>query len=90
MAVESWWAEEGLEFRREGAVAWLVLNRPHRRNAVTVALRHALSDAIAETRLDPSIRAVVIAANGPVFCSGADLGEPDWTEIPVEHRRGTQ
>ena len=88
MAVETWWADEGLEFRREGAVAWLVLDRPHRRNAVSVALRHALTAAIAETRQDPEIRAVVVAATGSSFCSGADLGEPDWFETDPDRRRG--
>jgi 2-(1,2-epoxy-1,2-dihydrophenyl)acetyl-CoA isomerase len=90
MAVEEWWSEEGLEFRREGSVAWLVLNRPERRNAVTVALRHALRGAIQETRDDPEIRAVVVAGEGSAFCSGADLGEPDWIETEPERRRGGQ
>ncbi|EJW10054.1 Enoyl-CoA hydratase [Rhodovulum sp. PH10] len=63
--------------RREDAdgVALLVLDRPKARNALsdaTIAALHAALDAIAADR---SVRAVVLAAEGPAFCAGHDLKE---------------
>jgi 2-(1,2-epoxy-1,2-dihydrophenyl)acetyl-CoA isomerase len=83
------WAEAGLEFRVEDGVAWIVMNRPERRNAVTHPLRNALLGAIEEVRDDPGIRAAVVTGNGKAFCSGADLGEPDHIEIAPDNRRGS-
>jgi 2-(1,2-epoxy-1,2-dihydrophenyl)acetyl-CoA isomerase len=83
------WKEVGLEWRVEDGVAWIVMDRPHRRNAVTHPLRNALLEAIEEVRDDPAIRAAVVTGNGKAFCSGADLGEPDHIEIAPERRRGT-
>jgi len=59
----------------EGAVATLVLNRPASRNSLSVDLLATLVDAFATIATDPAIRAVVIAAAGPAFCSGHDLRE---------------
>jgi len=60
---------------RDGEIAMLVLNRPHPRNSLSEALLLALSAALDEIRSDKSIRAVVLAANGPAFCAGHDLKE---------------
>jgi enoyl-CoA hydratase/carnithine racemase len=58
-----------------GKIAVLTLNRPAARNALSEALLMALSDSLAAIAADRSIRAVVLAANGPVFCAGHDLKE---------------
>ncbi len=60
---------------REGDELHIVLNRPRRHNAVTMALRDALSEALILAAADDSIRAVHLSGNGPSFCSGGDLGE---------------
>ncbi len=59
----------------EGAVAWLTLNRPDSRNALSSALMTALADALREVEADPAIRVVVIGGAGPAFCAGHDLRE---------------
>jgi enoyl-CoA hydratase/carnithine racemase len=64
-----------LEVERAGAVARLTLNRPERRNALSRALLGRLEDAVAELADDAAARVVVLAARGPVFCSGHDLSE---------------
>jgi enoyl-CoA hydratase/carnithine racemase len=56
-------------------IAVLVLNRPDARNALSEAMLAVLSDMLATIAGDETIRAVVIAANGPAFCSGHDLRE---------------
>jgi enoyl-CoA hydratase/carnithine racemase len=58
-----------------GAVAVLMLNRPQARNALSEALLAAISGELASIAADSTVRAVVIAANGSVFCAGHDLRE---------------
>ncbi len=58
-----------------GGVATLTLNRPQARNALSEGLIGALAVAFAALAQDRSVRAVVIAANGPVFSAGHDLKE---------------
>jgi enoyl-CoA hydratase/carnithine racemase len=58
-----------------GAITVLTLNRPAARNSLSEALLDALSTAFGEIAADKSIRAVVLAANGPAFCAGHDLKE---------------
>jgi len=59
----------------EDAVARLILNRPASRNSLSEALLAELTDALESIGRDTSVRAVVIAAEGPAFCSGHDLRE---------------
>lgn len=58
-----------------GGIALLTLNRPDLRNTLSEALLAELGEAFATIAQDAEVRAVVIAANGPVFCAGHDLKE---------------
>jgi len=53
----------------------LTLNDPARRNALSEAMLGQLGAAFAEAGDDPSVRVIVLAANGPAFCAGHDLKE---------------
>src|SRR5262249_31635794 len=55
--------------------ATLTLNRPDKRNALSVELRDAISDALDDLVDDDAVKAVVITGNGPVFSAGFDLSE---------------
>ncbi|HYA68159.1 MAG TPA: enoyl-CoA hydratase/isomerase family protein, partial [Acidimicrobiales bacterium] len=57
--------------------AVLTLNRPERRNALSVGLRDEVSDALDELADDESVKAVVVTGAGAVFSSGFDLREFD-------------
>lgn len=57
----------------EGAIRYLTLNRPDKRNALNDALISALKDSLCEADHDDELRAVVIQGAGSDFCSGADL-----------------
>jgi enoyl-CoA hydratase/carnithine racemase len=59
----------------EDGIAWLTLNRPAQRNALSVGLMGALQDAMDAIGKDRKVKVVVIAANGPGFCAGHDLRE---------------
>jgi enoyl-CoA hydratase/carnithine racemase len=59
---------------RDG-IAVLTLNRPETRNSLSEAMVGALSEALAAIADDRSVRAVILAANGPAFSAGHDLKE---------------
>ena len=60
--------------RRDG-YAVVTLNRPEKRNALSVALRDAIADAIDELAADDTMRCIVITGAGAVFSAGFDLKE---------------
>ncbi len=60
-----------------GPIAMLTLNRPAARNSLSEAMLEALGDAFTAIAHERSVRAVVLAANGPAFSAGHDLKELD-------------
>ena len=68
-------SEAVLVVERGDGFATLTLNRPTKRNALSVELREAISDALETLAGDPEIKAVVITGAGPVFSAGFDLSE---------------
>lgn len=56
-------------------VTTLTLNRPKQFNALSQAMLSALQAALDAVAADPTVRVVVIAANGKAFCAGHDLKE---------------
>ena len=73
-----------VERRDEAGVRTLTLNRPGARNALSMAMIAALRAELAAIGDEAGVRAVVLAAAGPVFCAGHDLKElrarndPGW------------
>ena len=59
----------------QDGVAWLTLNRPAARNALSAPLMAALHAELDAIHADPAVRVVVIAGAGPAFCAGHDLRE---------------
>lgn len=53
----------------------LTLDRPHRRNALSFAMREALYEALEIAEIDNTITSVDVSGTGPVFCSGGELAE---------------
>lgn len=71
-----------------GPVCVLTLNRPDRRNALSLALRAHLRDQLDRIAVESRVRAVVLTGEGPVFCSGMDLKEAlDEVDSPEGERR---
>jgi enoyl-CoA hydratase/carnithine racemase len=58
-----------------GGIAILTLNRPQARNSLSEAMLEALGDAFTAIAHEGTVRAVVLAANGPAFSAGHDLKE---------------
>jgi enoyl-CoA hydratase/carnithine racemase len=59
----------------EAGIASLTLDRPSKRNALSLSLLQALDETITHLSHDSSARVVVLGGNGPIFSSGHDLGE---------------
>ena len=55
--------------------ARITLNRPERRNALSLALMQELIAALESASATPGVRAIVLAGAGPAFSAGHDLGE---------------
>ncbi|MCX7381679.1 MAG: enoyl-CoA hydratase [Alphaproteobacteria bacterium] len=64
-----------LRHRPADGVAWLTLNRPAARNALSFALMAELEAALDEAEVARDVRVIVLAGAGPAFCAGHDLRE---------------
>jgi enoyl-CoA hydratase len=60
---------------KDGEIARVWLNRPHKKNAVTVELLHRLDEIIREVDSDPELRVLILRGREGTFCSGFDLDE---------------
>ncbi|MBX6356121.1 MAG: enoyl-CoA hydratase/isomerase family protein [Micromonosporaceae bacterium] len=65
----------GLSRTDRDGVAWLALDRPDRRNALTIDLLRDLRATLVSIQDDPAVRVVVLSGAGEAFCAGADLKE---------------
>jgi enoyl-CoA hydratase/carnithine racemase len=77
---------ETIQVTHEGPVAVVTLNRPEKRNALSLELMLELIAALGEIGRSAEARAVILAAAGKVFCSGHDLGQMTGRDI-TEYRR---
>ena len=60
---------------REGACVSISLNSPQNNNALSVAMRDALSESFKTVAMDSSIHSVMVTGAGANFCAGGDLSE---------------
>lgn len=60
---------------KENHIAVLALNRPEKRNALSIALRDAIAACLDELEEDDTVSVVILRGNGPAFCAGFDLTE---------------
>ena len=68
-------------------VAWLTLNRPEKRNAMSGQMIEDLTQAALSLGARDTVRAVVLSGSGPDFCAGGDL---DWMRAQIEADRATR
>lgn len=66
--------QDELLIKRDGPIAVLTLNRPHRNNALTDGMLVKLGRTVLELQDDGTTRAVMLTGAGDVFCAGFDLG----------------
>ncbi len=68
----------------ESGIARLTIDRPEKRNALSIAVRDQMSDALDGLATDESLSVIVIDSVGPVFSAGFDLSEFEDPSIQDE------
>jgi enoyl-CoA hydratase/carnithine racemase len=66
---------EHILFENEGDIARITMNRPDKRNALSLAHMQELTECLKSVGESREARVVVLAGNGPAFCAGHDLSE---------------
>lgn len=61
--------------REPSGLAWIVLDRPDRRNAMTLAMWRELRDRVDDLGHSADVRVIALIGGGEHFCAGADIGE---------------
>jgi enoyl-CoA hydratase/carnithine racemase len=64
-----------IKFQVEDDIGFITLNRPEKRNALSMNLMAEMIDLLKSVKKDSRVRVVIIKAEGPVFSSGHDLSE---------------
>jgi enoyl-CoA hydratase/carnithine racemase len=77
---------ENICLSQEGPIATILLNRPEKRNALSLPMMLELTECLENIGRSRETRAVVLRAAGKVFCSGHDLGEMTGRNI-ADYRR---
>jgi enoyl-CoA hydratase/carnithine racemase len=72
--------------RPSDGVAVVTMRRSEKKNALSIALRDAIADALDALADDDTVRAVVLTGDGPVFCAGFDLTEFQEPDPELQRR----
>ena len=64
-----------MELHTDGPITRVVLDRPERRNALSLAVMREVIDILDDVETDPAARVVVVEGKGPAFSAGHDLAE---------------
>ncbi len=64
-----------IRVERDGEVAVISMNRPEKRNALSLAMMRELDGALAAVADEREVGAVILRGEGPAFCAGHDLRE---------------
>lgn len=81
-AGEHRWPLQYVRTEHRGHVAWVLLDRPAVLNSLNSEVLDQLASAFHRLRRESSVRAVVLAGAGPVFCAGADIAEMATKTVP--------
>ncbi|NRA03116.1 MAG: enoyl-CoA hydratase/isomerase family protein [Myxococcales bacterium] len=69
-------SQEDTLYEVRDRAAWITLNRPEARNALSAGLVTELYDHLEAANSDDAVRCIVLTGNGKAFCAGADLKNP--------------
>jgi enoyl-CoA hydratase len=84
---------QSLNYRKEGAVAVIQINRPQKKNSLNSELRHEMEEVMRAIAADTKQRAVILTGGEEIFCAGADISEIEGTasaEAAYQHAREFQ
>jgi enoyl-CoA hydratase/carnithine racemase len=78
---------EAVRYQREGGVAWLTMDRPDSRNALSLEVRQGLWDGFRRFNSDEAAAVMVLTGTGEsAFCAGGDLKEMADVSLRVPGR----
>jgi len=84
---------QSLNYRKEGPVSVIQINRPQKKNSLNTELRHEMKEVMREIAADAKQRAVILTGGEEIFCAGADISEIEGTasaEAAYQHAREFQ
>jgi methylglutaconyl-CoA hydratase len=70
------------QYARRGPAAWITLDSPQNRNALSAAMVKEIGEHLKAAIADPAVRAIVLTGKGPAFCAGADLKSRGDVALP--------
>jgi enoyl-CoA hydratase/carnithine racemase len=70
---------------RDGPIGWLTLNRPDKRNVLSLDVMNDMLDKLKHIAQDKNFRVVVIRGNGPAFCAGHNLKDMVGPDLDIRH-----
>ncbi|MCH2388146.1 MAG: enoyl-CoA hydratase/isomerase family protein, partial [Opitutales bacterium] len=73
--------QEATLYEIKDGAAWITLNRPENRNALSSVLVLEMYEHLVAANEDPNVRCIVLTGTGPAFCAGADLKSPPGASI---------
>jgi len=75
------------KYEKRGRAAWITLDAPQSRNALSAELIAELGAHLRTASDDEAVRVIVLTGNGPAFCAGADLKGGGGAAAPGGGRR---
>jgi trans-feruloyl-CoA hydratase/vanillin synthase len=80
---------ETVKVEHENGIAWVILNRPDKRNAMSPQLHYDMCEVLDELEHDPQAKVLVLTGAGDAWCAGQDLKLffRDLDNKPVERTR---
>ncbi len=80
---------ETIRIDNQDGIAWLIMNRPEKRNAMNPRMHYEMDRALPELEADPDVRVVILTGAGDAYCAGQDLKEyfRGLDDDPAERRR---
>ena len=72
-------------YEKKGRVAYIILNRPDRLNAINDEMPPEIERAVQRADSDPNVHVMILEGAGKAFCSGYDLSEYGGQNLSLIH-----
>ena len=73
-----------VKLRRDGAIAHVLIDRPERKNALSLEIKRLIAAAVTACQADDAISVVMLSGAGGCFVAGTDIAEME-TMTPTQH-----
>ena len=72
---------------KNGPVAYVVLNQPRKKNAISAVMMDMLAKALDQLENDDEVKVIALRGEGDNFCAGGDLDQPGPKPMTAEFSR---